>query len=48
MKKVCTLGMPWLSVIPVEKGEHVYLPSHDPALAERLDGRSAAQAESDL
>jgi hypothetical protein len=43
LKKVRDLGMPLRSVIPLEEGEHVELPSHDPALAERLAGRCAAQ-----
>jgi hypothetical protein len=44
MKKVCVLGMPLLSLIQLEKGEHVDLPSRGPASAERLAGRSAVQA----
>jgi len=46
LRKARDLGMPLLSVIQLEKGEHMYLPNHDPASAERLAGRSAAQAES--
>ena len=41
------LAMPLLSLIQLEKGEHVELPSHDPVSAERLARRSAAQAGSD-
>jgi hypothetical protein len=46
LKKVRDLGMPLRSVIPLEEGEHGELPSHDPASAERLTGRSAARAGS--
>jgi len=34
MKKIRDLDLPLVSVIQLEKGEHVYLPSHDPASAE--------------
>ena len=46
LKKVRDLGMPLRSVIQLEKGAYVYQPSHAPASAERLAGRSAAQAGS--
>ena len=46
LKKVRDLGMPLRSVIQLEKGAYGYQPSHAPASAERLAGRSAAQAGS--
>jgi hypothetical protein len=44
LRNVCDLSLLLISIIPLEKGEHVELPSHDPASTERLAGRSAAQA----
>jgi hypothetical protein len=47
LKKVRDLGLPLVSVIQLEKGEHVDLPRHDPASAEQLAGEHEAQAGSD-